>query len=428
MDVLNRPFSRRRMLVGSALAALTATVAACGGGSGGGSGGSGGLRVSWWGSVDRAKKYDAIFAAWQKANPTAPVTGEYADWAPYWDRFATQSVGGNLPDVVSMTERQITVYNDSLVDLRPYVDDKRLDLTAYDKLYIDAGVVHDKLTMLCIGATIPALVYNTALLDKAGVTYPDQWTLDQYRDAALKLKTAGGLEWGANDDGDKPLGFDTFLRQKGKLLFSEQGLGFEEADWVEWLTFWDEMRKAGAVPPAGVTAESAAAPFQDTLIAKSRVAMTWINHNQMLTIQKYIQGQANLALQPVRDGGRPAALLAGTYFSVPQSTQNTDEAVKFIDFFINDDDAIIAYSAEFGALPSSHGNEVLGPKLDAPGKRAADFAEAAKPYGVVSGPRNPGALQAEGFVATSNQDVANGKETPDSAARKYFDQASSLMS
>src|ERR1700722_15868323 len=104
----NSPIGRRRMLVGTFALASGATLAGPSQGSPAKS-----LRVAWWGSVDRAKKFNAIFAAWKKKNPNVASTGEYADFDPYWDRFATQSAGGNLPDVVGMTEREITVYNDS---------------------------------------------------------------------------------------------------------------------------------------------------------------------------------------------------------------------------------------------------------------------------------------------------------------------------
>lgn len=386
------------------------------------------LRVAWWGGADRARKFDAIFAAWNADHPDVAIVPEGAEWGAYWDRFATQSIGGTLPDVLGMTERQVTSYNQLLLDLQPYIDDGRLDLSAYDPLFIDVGKVGGKFTMLCTGATIPSLIYNTAHFEAAGLDAPDNWSYDDFRKAAIALSALDeGPEWGASDDGGQPLMFDTFLRQRGKLLFAETGLGFEADDWAEWLTIWEAMRRDGATPPADVSAETYAVPQSDNLIAKGRVSMLLQNHNQLMTFQRYIDDKLDVALLPIRAGGEAKALLAGTYWSLPQTTANPDLSVEFLNFFINDDRAILAYAAELGALPSSYGAKVLEPALDEVGRRLAAFAESAFKVGVISGPRNPGALQAESLVQRANQDVASGRATPESAARDYFAQANGMM-
>ena len=387
------------------------------------------LRVAWWGGVDRNAKFEEIFDAWSAENPDVEIIPEPAEWGAYWDRFATQSIAGTLPDVFGMTERQVNVYSDLMLDLTPYIEDGRLDLSAYDEVFVDAGMVDGKFLMLNTGMTIPALLYNKPMFEKAGLEMPEQMSLSEYRDLAVELGEAeGGPEWGASDDGGQVLGFDTFLRQRGKKLFTNEGLGFEEADWAEWLAFWEEMRQAGAVPPAAVTAEVQGAPQSDMLIARSRVGMMLVNHNKMPTLEKYTGGELGVALQPIVEGGEPIALMAGTYWGVHADSENPDAAVEFLDFFINNEDAVLAYAAELGALPSATGRDILAPTLDEANKALFEFTTAAFPYADVAGPRDPSSLQVEAFIGRSNQDVANGRETPESAAATYFAQAQSLMS
>lgn len=385
------------------------------------------LAVSWWGSVDRARKFDTIFAAWAALRPNVNIVPSYATWGAYWERFATQSLAGNLPDVIGMTERQVKAYDDLLVDLGPWVAQGKLDLKAYDKIFVDAGMVNGKLKMICTGATIPSLIYNSAHLQTAGVEPPGNWSLDEFKNAAIKLANARtGAQWGVSDDGGDALVFDTFLRQGNARLFTADGLGFEVEHWVEWLSFWAEMRRTGACPPPAVTAEVQGVPQQDTLIARGRVSIFLQNHNQILTFQRYVKDDLVPAMIPVRSGGKPVALLAGTYWSMPRTTKEPELAVEFLNFFVNNDDAIKGYSAELGLVPSAYGRKVLEGHLDPVNARLQAFGNAVLPHGSVSLTRHPGALQAEGLVRRANEAVALGG-VPREVARRFHAQARSMM-
>ncbi len=419
MDRLNYGLDRRMLLAGAAatgaVLASPATAQAKR------------LGVAWWGSVDRARKFEAIFAAFAKQRPDVTVTPAYATWAAYWERFATQSLGGNLPDVIGMTERQVQTYDDLLVDLKPWIDRGKLDLSAYDKIFVDAGVVNGKFKMLCTGMTIPSLIYNKNHLEAAGVEPPGVWSLENFKAAAIKLSNAKtGAQWGVNDDGGDPLVFDTFLRQGGAQLFTGEGLGFTVEHWTEWLSFWADLRKSGACPPPAVIAEMQGVPQQDTLIARGRVSIFLQNHNQILTFQRYTKDELRPALLPVRNGGKPVALLAGTYWSIPRTSKDQDLAVEFMNFFINNDDAIRGYSAELGLVPSSHGRKVLETHLDPVNIRLQEFGNSVVKYGSISAQRHPGALQAEGLVRKANEAVALGG-APRDVAQRHFAQARSMM-
>lgn len=386
------------------------------------------IRVAWWGGVDRNAKFEKIFEAWSAENPDIEIIPEPAEWGAYWDRFATQSIAGTLPDVFGMTERQVNVYSDLMLDLSPYIADGRLDLSAYEEIFVDAGMVDGRFLMLNTGMTIPSLLYNRAMLDELDIDVPERMSMAEYRDLAIRIgELEDGPEWGASDDGGEVLGFDTFLRQKGKVLFTNEGLGFEESDWAEWLGYWEDMRQAGAVPPPAVTAEVQGVPQSDMLISRSRVAMMLQNHNKIITMERYTGGEMGVALQPVVAGGEPVALMAGTYWGVHADSDNPDAAVQFLDFFINNEDAILEYAAELGYVPSARGRDVLQPTLDRANQMLFEFADDITPYANVAGPRHPASLQVEAFVNRANQDVANGRETPESAAASYYAQAQSLI-
>jgi multiple sugar transport system substrate-binding protein len=302
--------------------------------------------VTWWGGEARHAKKNELIDMFEEENPHISFSREFAAWDAYWERLPTQMAGGNLPDIVFMTERQIGDFESELLDLQPYVDDGTLDLSDYGETFIEGGIVNDRLVMIFLGGTVPALQYNTAFFDEHGVDRPEfEATWQEFHDKGVAISEATGAEdiWGANDTGGSAPLFETYLMQRGLTLFDfqEGTLNFEESHLEEWLGLWNELRAAGGAPPGEVTAEMAGAPFEDSLFARGQTGMNFMNHNQMPIFQQYVDGEMHIALAPlVGDEAEPAALVLGTYMSVSADTEHPEEAALFVDFLLNSDEAI----------------------------------------------------------------------------------------
>src|SRR6187200_875475 len=105
--------NRRQFLIGAgglAAAATTMGLGACapgssGGGSQGGGGQGGGgntLALAFWGNPTRNKNTQAEIDAFMKAHPDIKITGQPGEFNSYWDKLATQTAGGNAPDIIQM--------------------------------------------------------------------------------------------------------------------------------------------------------------------------------------------------------------------------------------------------------------------------------------------------------------------------------------
>lgn len=420
--------TRRQLLVGGVAAAgLPLALAACS--SDGGSGGSDAtLRGAWWGGAARHEKMKAIFDLFATQHDYAQVQTEFAEYGAYWERFATQAAGRNLPDVFGMTEQQVGDYGEALRDLQPYVDDGALDLSGYGQQFIDAGVVDGRLLMLFLGGTIPCIAYNSARLEAAGVTGdPGEWDWSQFHDAAVAVSASASSDhWGVDDGGGNVSLFDTFLRQHGKSVFSEDAIDHEQGDVEHWLTLWKELREDGGAPPYDVTSEYDGAPMTDTLFARGEVALSGRNHNHIPIIQPVIDDQLGYARFPLVDGGGPAAIVMGTYFSVADSAES-DLAIEFLDFFANDTEAIALFEAEFGSLPSAAQREVVVGKVDEVMARSLEFGESVEDFSQIARPRPQGAVEATALFQAANESVALG-ESPADAAAAFYEQAVALTS
>lgn len=224
---------------------MSLSLAACGGTSGESSGSTGtadsgssapagggsgysvdSLEVNIWDSnqLDGIQK---IADEWTEKSGVK-VKVNVITWNEYWTLLEAGASGGELPDVFWMhiNEAQKYMEGDVLLNLDDYIAaDQSTDLSNYYEgitaIYSNDGHQyalpkdHDTI----------ALIYNKTIFDKYGVDYPtDDWTWQDYADAAAKITKAGkadnvyGTAMNTNDGQD---GWYNFIYDWGGYLLSE---------------------------------------------------------------------------------------------------------------------------------------------------------------------------------------------------------------
>ena len=63
-----------------------------------------GLRQFFWGGQNRADRTYAVNDLFTAANG-APMDSSFLGWGDYWPKLATETAGGNAPDIVQMDYR-----------------------------------------------------------------------------------------------------------------------------------------------------------------------------------------------------------------------------------------------------------------------------------------------------------------------------------
>ncbi len=233
------------------------------------------LRASWWGGESRAELFNQIIDSYESTLDGPTFETSFTPFDQYFPKLATEAAGKDLPDVLFITERQISDFAPALLDLQPYVNVGQLDLSAFSDNFIEAGKVDGELKMMAVGATYPTIQFNKTLFDEAGVSYPEgDWTWDDVKDVAIELSEGLGPDrWGMQDSGGTGTLFEDFLIQRDKTLFTGDELNFEEQDLADWLQLWEDLRQAGATPPGQVTVENASNTFENSLFGTHKVAM-----------------------------------------------------------------------------------------------------------------------------------------------------------
>ena len=248
--------TRRRFLIGAGATAAVAGlgVAGCSPASSPTSGGdptSADLQMCWWGNPTRDKATTAAIAAYTKANPGVTISPQPGEFASYWDRLATQTAGKTMPDIIQHEVGYLSEYaqRGSLLELEKH----GLDLSKFAEGTTDSGRVQGTLYGVNAGLNTPILMASPAAFEKAGVELPDDttWTWEDAMEVAAQVtsRTGGKIDGMTTFFGSDAY-FGAYVRQDGKELFTEQGLGFEAGDVAAWFDLMMRYVDAKARPSA----------------------------------------------------------------------------------------------------------------------------------------------------------------------------------
>lgn len=394
------------------------------------------VRVAWWGGEVRHAKFNEIYDLYEEENPNVTIAREAAEWTAYWERLPTQFAGGNAPDIVHMVERTVSEFagegREQLMDLQPLIDQGLIDVQYFPENVLEGGMVNGKLVMLLIGGTIPATMYNQGLFDQAGIAVPPaDWEWELFHQTAVDLTQAlPDGTYGATDSSTSAALFETYLLQEGKSLFAADGspeLAFEVADTARWFQLWQELRDAGGIPPAGLTAENSGAPFEDQFFARGTTAMNVQNHNQLVTFQEAV-GDSELHILPFPQAGeRPAAMVLGSYVSMNADTSHPEESASVIDFFLNDPDANLVYGMEIGVPANTNWQEAIRGSLSPAEQRVLEFTESVQDISFIAPVRPVGGGLIETLLVELGQAVSFGELTPEQAGQQLESELSASI-
>lgn len=393
------------------------------------------LRLLFWGGQARADRTFGVTDLYTKANGTA-VEGEFLAWNDYWPKLATQTAGGNAPDVVQMDYRYIVEYakRNAIAPLDEFVGGA-LKLDSFDADQLEGGKVDGKLYGISLGANSVAMIYNVAAFEEAGVApLTNAWTYDDLMAVGEAFKAAnirGGMKAIMDGSYSEPM-LQNWLRQKGKDLYTADGkLAFEEADAVEWYTMWAKFRDAGYC----VSAEDQAldtGPLETTMLVLGKSAMIPSNSNQLVAFQTLMQDKLGMNGFP-----RVAAGVGGghyrkpsMFFSLGGTSANKEKAAEFLNFFISDPEAAKILGVERGipCLPATR--DVVAPTLDEQSQVALNFVSN---LGDLLGPLPPpppasaGEIDAS-LIRTLGQEVGFGAKTPEQAGAELISGANDILS
>lgn len=430
-------FTRRHLLRigGGALAgAGLLGLSGCGSDSGGSSDGAD-LRATFW-SGDQAfsDSMQKGFKTIEAQRPDIRVSAQFGPFNGYFDKLNTQIAGGNAPDIMRMAD-QLSQYADRgvLLDLEQFVGDA-INLDDWDETQIAQGRWEGKLVGLTDTSNVHAVIYNAALLNEINVEIPgDEWTMDDLADFATEVaQTRDGDFWGTVDSGGNlSLLQVMYVRPNGKELYADGGrLGFQKEDLIAWLTYWDELRAAGAAPPGEVSA-AGGGPDSSLLVKGQCPLILGTFSNLLPQFKQLIDSELELHVVPTAAAGsRPGSFVRpGTFWSASARTDHPEESAFVMNALINNPDIASTLGQNALTAPSKRVRDAAKANADDVQLKGLEFFDmvSSRYTTPLDTPPPPGDQEIRDLLDRANEDIAFKRIRIDEAVDGFFAGAETVL-
>ncbi|MER6231906.1 MULTISPECIES: ABC transporter substrate-binding protein [Streptomyces] len=422
----NNGMDRRQLLklAGLSAAGLGLTAAGCGSGSGG-AGGPVTIRHAWWGADDRAKKVQQCVGLFEKKHPKIKVKTDFQQYPDFWKKFNTQAAGGNPPDVIQNAVTFLRKYEakNVLLDLAPQAEKGNLDLGGFRSGLEKFAEIDGKLLGVPVGSNSMALVIDEKVYEKAGITPEIGWTWDDWYAALQKIKDGQKIAGDAGPYGVMYL-YDLILRQNGKAFFTEDGMGFGEAELLPYWTEALERVEAGLYADPGKVEQIK--PASATAKGLSAGEFTWDN----FSVRYSAEGSSRYGLAPIpsTDGKKTGQYLGSLMLSGTARTEHPAEVATFISFMTHDPEVARIMGYDRGVPATTAQFEAFQP-TDAPSKAIAAYETSIADAGVLEPitPHPAGADVIEAAFLRIGADLALGKTSPKDSVKQFFSEAKTAL-
>ncbi|UEJ81956.1 extracellular solute-binding protein [Brachybacterium halotolerans subsp. kimchii] len=341
------------------------------------------VRTYWWGGDLRHELTQQAFDLFKGSHSGITVTPEYSEWTGYWDKLATQTSGGSMPDLLQMDEKYIDSYGTrgALLDLETLGD--VLDLSGMEKSLLDTGRLENgTLVGAPLGTGILSVGVNSDILEASGVDAPEDtsWTWDDLMQTSAQIS-----EWAA-DEGKDIVGLDGFgqggdqlaawARQSGEQVFPRSDETLVSLDTIaSFLDYSKKLVDARAVPSVSAQIEDTAAGVEQGLFGTGRSAFHLQFHTQIQTFQTSSKAHMTLWRLPALTSGSPRMVnKASMYWSISSRSRSAQNAGLLMDFLLTDPGAAKALKIERGVTGFPEVQDEIEPDLDEIETVCLDFA------------------------------------------------------
>jgi len=236
--------------------------------------------------------------------------------------------------------------------------------------------------------------------------------------------------YGLFDGGRYEPALEVWLRQRGKALYTDEGkLGFDVSDIGEWLGFWHDLRKRGAIASAEVAALDMG-ELDTSLLTVGKTAMVLAHSNQLVGFQALVKSKLGMTMYP--SGGTGAKygqyLKPSMLLSVYARTRHPEAAVKLVDFYVANREAGMILGVERGVPASAAVRKAVEPTLDELGNAMASYvAFVSDKVSDLPAPPPQGAGEIQTVLRRVNEQIGFGRLSVADGAKQFIAEATAVL-
>lgn len=266
-------------------------------------------------------------------NPGIKIDIQVTGWNDYWTMLEAAATGGSLPDTFWMHSNEIYRYasNGMLMDLTDRINKSNdVKLSNYPDGLVKIYNLNNKQYAIPKDYDTIGLWYNKTMFDKAGIPYPDEtWNWDKLYEAAKKLTTGDGKQYGFLAPLHNQEGYYNFVYQNGGTIITDDKVsGYDNPKTIEAMKYYVRFVSEGLSPKIFDDAARSEA-MQNGLCAMGLFG-SW--NLSGFTANDYMSKNFNVAVLPSANDGKRASIFNGLGNAISANTKHPEEAWKWVQY------------------------------------------------------------------------------------------------
>jgi len=326
------------------------------------------IRFSWWGGDTRHQATLDAISLYMKQNPNVRIEAEYSGFSGYYQKFVTQVVAGNAPDVFQIDQGWISEFNNR-GDVFAPLNRIGADYSKFTKQVLDDYCYNSEgnLIVLPFGSNGSVFVYNKDTLNP----YLEKFGYDINSISWKEFAEFGGKIHQDNPEvyllSTMTSGYERFVlkpileqitNQIG--VQDDQTLGFDKGQLAQAFRILIHLFETGA-----------AQPYEESVIYKEDVednplwiqgkvigSFIFLSNCDRVTDFDFNYGVARL---PLLEGAQTSGQESGPslMLGINKNSKVQAETVKFANWFLNDPEAIKILGTQRGVPVNEKAVEIL---------------------------------------------------------------------
>lgn len=388
------------------------------------------LRFMWWGGDARNEATLKVIDQYQKLHPEIKIEAEMNSDQGYVDKVSTMLANGTAPDIMQQNVDSLPDFisrGDFFVDFKEYPE--IFDASGFDENFIGQfGTFDGKLLALPTGMSCLATVANQKAADACGVDLEKQITWETMLEDGRSLHNQHPDYYYMNTDTKILCEYvlRPYLRQmtgESFILDSEKRMSFTREQLVEALQYIKNCYDAGVFEPAEDSATFKGQIHTNPKWMDGKFVFAYGPSSSISLLMDAVPDTDCTVVQmPMAENRVNDGFFADTpqYLTVNKSSKYVEEAVKFLDYFYNDETAQEILKDVRSIPPTSSARSLCAQKglLNPTVVEAVDLAAG------LNGKSDKGyTTSAEVYAIQEDmiESVAYGQSTPEEAADNAID-------
>ena len=323
------------------------------------------LRFSWWGSDSRHQALLSVIEAYERKNPNVKIEAEYQGYDGYYEKIMTTLSSNTAPDIIQLSKEWLP----DIQGAKHYLADLStlpIDLTTLkDRLLEIAGTYNGEPNLFPCTVGGAVVYVNTDFAEKYGVDITKEYTWDEIKQLGASIHAQDEDVYLMTADADmlSRLVIQPYLTQKtGTPLINEETYApyFTEQDATEAFQNVMELYETNTIEPFGDAAAFAGQIDQNNKWINGQIGMI-IDYTG--SAPKYMSSMETLDVMAIpvtadaKCSGVPYSGDRG--FAINDNSAHKEEAAKFVDFLMNDPEAIALCKTDVGYCPTKPSDDIL---------------------------------------------------------------------